>query len=447
MIEIIGSVLTLLLIIVIILQLKGSNSPSNEDETTDVIAEKNRLEERNNLLMIQIEKLESERISLQSEKETLLQSHSNLNAVNHSLNEKVNELKEENKSVAEQLKNDFKVLANEIFESKSQKFTETNKLNIDAILSPLKEKIKSFEDKVDKTYSTELTERNTLKVQIEHLVELNKKLSDDANNLAGALKGDVKVQGNWGENLLEKILQHTGLQEGIHYSKEQSFNDDENNRKRPDFIINLPEEKQLIVDSKVSLVAYDSYYSASSKEEKEAHKKSLITSIKNHIDGLSKKDYQLLHKINSPDYVILFVAIEPAYMIALQEDNSLYQYAWNKNILLVSPSNLTAVLKTVSYIWQQENQSKNVLEIARIGGTMYDKFKGFLDDMESIKKNLDRSSESYDKALNKLSSGKGNLVGQAEKIKKLGAKTTKEISKEFVNDKNEQVDFLENGKL
>ena len=259
-------------------------------------------------------------------------------------------------------------------------------------------------------------------------------MSTDANNLAGALKGDVKVQGNWGENLLEKILEHTGLKQGIHYNKEQSFNDDENNRKRPDFIVNLPEQKQIIIDSKVSLVAYDAFYSSTRKEEKENHLKSLITSIKTHIDGLSKKDYQQIHEINSPDYVIMFIAIEPAYMIALQEDHDLYQYAWNKNILLVSPSNLTAVLKTVSYIWQQDNQSKNVQEIARIGGTMYDKFKGFLDDMESIKKNLDRSSESYDKAINKLTSGRGNLVGQAERIKSLGAKATKEIPDEYLPD-------------
>lgn len=331
----------------------------------------------------------------------------------------------------------FQVLANRIFEDKSEKFTKQNKENIEGFLTPLREKIKEFEQKVDRTYESETRERISLKKEIEQLVGLNQKLSEDAVNLTSALKGDSKVQGDWGEIQLELILEKAGLHKEIHYSTQSSFKDEEGLQKRPDLIINLPEGKNLIIDSKVSLVAYEKYVNSKESADKERALKDHILSVKNHIKSLSDKKYQEIYEINSPDYVLMFVPIEPALNLVISADQKIFLDALEKNVVLVSSSTLLATMKTVSFIWKQEDQKKNVLEIARQGAALYDKFVGFTEDLVKIGKELNSAKNNYDQAMNKLTDGKGNLIRRTEELKKLGLKTQKELNPKLVERSNE----------
>jgi len=333
----------------------------------------------------------------------------------------------------QQFKLEFEHVANKILEEKTSKFTLQNKANMDLILSPLKENIKSFEEKVDRVYKAESDERNILKGVISQLMDQSKQIQEDANNLTKALKGDNKKQGNWGEIILERVLERSGLVKDQEYRIQSSFNTNNGNRVQPDVIIDLPDDKHIVVDSKVSLIAYEKYVNAELEEEKEIYVKQHLLSLKSHIQDLSGKNYQALYQINSPDFVLLFVPIESSFGIAVQKDAELFNYAWDRKVVIVSPSTLLATLRTISSIWKQERQNRNVLEIARLSGTMYDKFVGFLTDMESIGRNIRQSQESYDKAINKLSSGAGNLSNTADKIKKLGAKTTKQIDHKFLD--------------
>ena len=333
----------------------------------------------------------------------------------------------------QQFKLEFEHVANKILEEKTSKFTLQNKANMDLILSPLKENIKSFEEKVDRVYKAESDERNILKGVISQLMDQSKQIQEDANNLTKALKGDNKKQGNWGEIILERVLERSGLVKDQEYRIQSSFNTSNGNRVQPDVIIDLPDDKHIVVDSKVSLIAYEKYVNAELEEEKEIYVKQHLLSLKSHIQDLSGKNYQALYQINSPDFVLLFVPIESSFGIAVQKDAELFNYAWDRKVVIVSPSTLLATLRTISSIWKQERQNRNVLEIARLSGTMYDKFVGFLTDMESIGRNIRQSQESYDKAFNKLSSGAGNLSNTADKIKKLGAKTTKQIDHKFLD--------------
>jgi len=328
---------------------------------------------------------------------------------------------------------EFEHIANQILEEKTSRFTLTNKANMDLILSPLKDNIKAFEEKVEKVYKAESDERNILKGVISQLMDQSKQIQEDANNLTKALKGDNKKQGNWGEVILERVLERSGLVKDQEYSIQSSFNTATGNRVQPDVIINLPDEKHIVIDSKVSLIAYEKYVNAEQEEEKEIFIKQHLLSLKNHIQELSGKNYQALYQINSPDFVLLFVPIESSFGIAVQKDAELFNYAWDRKVVIVSPSTLLATLRTISSIWKQERQNRNVLEIARLSGTMYDKFVGFIVDMESIGRNIKQSQDAYDRAFNKLSSGPGNLSNTADKIKKLGAKTTKQIDRKFLD--------------
>lgn len=333
----------------------------------------------------------------------------------------------------QRFKLEFEYLANRILEEKSAKFTETNKTNIATILTPLKENLRAFEEKVERVYKSESDERNILKGVISQLMDQSKVISEEAGNLTRALKGDSKKQGNWGEIILERILERSGLVKDREYRIQASLNHQEGNRLQPDVILDLPDEKHVIIDAKVSLLAYERMLSAETDEQKELYLKQHLISIKSHIQGLSNKNYQDLYQINSPDFVLLFIPIESSFGIAVQQDAELFNYAWDRNVVIVSPSTLLATLRTVSSIWKQERQNRNVLEIARLSGSMYDKFVGFLNDMESIGKNIRLSQDAYDKALNKLSKGSGNLSSTSEKIKKLGAKTTKQIDTKFLD--------------
>jgi len=328
---------------------------------------------------------------------------------------------------------EFEHIANQILEEKTSKFTQQNKLSMDLILSPLKENIKAFEDKVDKVYKAESDERNILKGVISQLMDQSKQIQEDANNLTKALKGDNKKQGNWGEVILERVLERSGLVKDQEYRIQSSFNTANGNRVQPDVIIDLPDHKHIVVDAKVSLIAYEKSVNAETDEEREIYIRQHLLSLKGHIQDLSGKNYQALYQISSPDFVLLFIPIESSFGIAVQKDAELFNYAWERKVVMVSPSTLLATLRTISSIWKQERQNRNVLEIARLSGSMYDKFVGFITDMESIGRNIRQSQDAYDKAFSKLSSGAGNLATTADKIKKLGAKTTKQIDHKFLD--------------
>lgn len=328
---------------------------------------------------------------------------------------------------------EFENIANKVLEEKTARFTEQNRTNLDLILNPFKENIKAFEEKVEKVYKSESDERNILKGVISQLMDQSKQIQEDANNLTKALKGDSKKQGNWGEVILERVLERSGLIKDREYRIQANLSAAEGNRMQPDVIIDLPDDKHVVVDSKVSLVAYERLVTAETDVERETYLKQHILSIKNHIQGLSGKNYHDLYQINSPDFVLLFIPIESSFGIAVQQDAELFNYAWDRKVVLVSPSTLLATLRTIASIWKQERQNRNVLEIARLSGSMYDKFVGFLTDMESIGRNIRQSQDAYDKALNKLSTGTGNLAATSEKIKKLGAKATKQIDTKFLD--------------
>ena len=325
----------------------------------------------------------------------------------------------------EQLVITFKNLANEIFDDKSKKFTATNKESLNAVLNPLQERIQRFEKRVEETYDKESKERFSLAKEIENLQKLNTRLSEEAINLTNALKGDNKAQGSWGEFVLESILEKSGLVKGREYEVQVSLKDEEGGKAQPDVIVHLPESRDIIIDSKVSLKAWDAYSAAKEESIKEEALKQHIASIRNHVKLLSSKDYQNLGGVNSLDYVFLFMPIEAAYSAALQEDPELFQFAFERNIIFVVPTTLLTTLKTVQNLWRLAQQNQNANEIAERAGALYDKFVAFVDDLDDVGHRIDASKKSFEKARNKLLSGRGNLVKRAESLKQLGAKTSK----------------------
>jgi DNA recombination protein RmuC len=339
-------------------------------------------------------------------------------------------LSKEMEKVQDTFRVEFKNIANELLEEKSRKFTELNEKNIGNILQPLKERIQDFEKKVDAAYTQETREKTALRKELEQMMKLNKQVSDDAVRLTNALKGDSKVQGDWGEIQLELLLEKAGLMRDVHYRKQENFKTDDGRNVRPDYVINLPEDKHFVIDSKVSLTAYENYYSADDEGQKAKYLQEHLASLNRHMADLSGKNYQQLYGINPPDYVLLFVPVEPALTLALREDSALFEKALGKNIALVSPSTLLATLRTISFIWKQENQKRNVLEIAKEGGALYDKFVGFVDDLIAVGKRLIDAKKEYDGAMNKLceSPKKGDtIIGRVQRLKELGANATKQL--------------------
>jgi len=346
-------------------------------------------------------------------------------------------LAEQEKSIQEiqqKFQLEFQNVANKLLDEKSRNFIETNRTNLDILLNPLKENIKAFEEKVDKVYNMEAAERNTLKGVITQLMDLNKLISSEAQNLTKALKGDSKKQGNWGEVILERVLERSGLVKDREYRLQASLTDADGNRLQPDAIIDLPDEKHLIIDAKVSLTAYERLVNCETEDERKLYSKAHVESIRSHVLNLSSKNYHDLYQINSPDFVLLFVPIESSFSFAVQIDAELFSDAWDKRVVIVSPSTLLATLRTIASIWKQERQNRNVLEIARLSGAMYDKFVGFVGDMEGIGKNIKLSQSAYDNAFNKLVDGNGNLTKTAEKIKGLGAKANKQLDQKYIGD-------------
>ncbi len=353
------------------------------------------------------------------------------------IKERLDENKKEIEKIQEKFRFEFKNLANEILEEKTKKFTEQNKTNISEILKPLNEKIKDFEKKVEDTYEKGLRDRTEMQTELKKLHELNSRISEEAHNLTKALKGDVKKQGNWGEVVLERILESSGLIKGEEYETQYSTENDDGKRIQPDVIIFLPDKKHIIIDSKVSLVAYEQFVNAETEEERVQYIKEHIRSVKNHVKELSDKKYQTSVDLNTPEYVLMFIPIESSFSVTIQEDNEIFNYAWSNKIVIVSPSTLIATLMTISSVWKQENQTKNAIEIARQSGALYDKFEGFVNDLKKIGKTIQVADDTYQAAMNKLSTGKGNLIGRAERIKELGAKATKSLPDNLIEEKDD----------
>lgn len=409
--------------------------PVNEDAI--------KFEAINNELKNEIHKLaEQKRLVEQS----LLESEKNTSktlAEKQSIEERLANHKEEVGNLNQQFQEKFENLANKIITEKASAYKKESEQSISNLLNPLKEKISDFQKKVEDVYGNEAKERHSLKDEISRMVDANKKMSEEAQNLTKALKGDKKIQGDWGELILERILEAAGLCEGREFTtqgREMGLKTDEGRLQKPDVIINLPDKKHIIVDSKVSLVSYERYSSSDSKEDREASRKQFTNSLKKHIDDLSGKKYHIQEKLQTPEFVLLFVPLEGAFSLALQADKDLFSYAWDKSIIIVSPTTLLATLRTVASIWKQERQNKNALNIATESGRLYDKFHGFLGDMESIGKKIQDSDTAYQSAINKLSTGTGNIVSRFEKMKKLGAKATKQISDNFIDEETRELE-------
>ena len=370
----------------------------------------------------------------------MLSTNSQLQTENENLALKLKEHKLEVEALQQKFTTEFENIANKLLKQNSSEFAEANQKRLSEILSPLRENIKSFEQKVEDKYVKEVKERSALMVEIKTLSELNQQMREDAQSLTKALKGDSKTQGNWGELILEKILESSGLIKGEEYKTEDYYTNQDGGGSRLDVIINLPDNKQIIIDSKVSITAYTNFVETDDENEKTIQAKAHLTSVRSHIDILSKKDYSQIPGLNTPDFVLMFMPSEPSFSFTLQADNSIYNYAWDRKIVIVSPTTLLATLKTVASVWKQERQTKNALEIARQSGALYDKFVGFLDDLEKIQKGLHSSQEAYNGAINKLKTGSGNLIGRVEKIRTLGAKTSKQIDATYFDENDNQLE-------
>jgi len=348
--------------------------------------------------------------------------------------EKLNTQKEELEKLQQKFTVEFENIAHKILKQNTLDFSTVSQKNMNEILLPLKDKIEKFEKKVEDTYEKGLKDQTDLKAELKKLHELNYKISEEAENLTKALKGDVKKMGNWGEVVLERILERSGLVKGREYETQYSTTIDEGKRIQPDIIVHLPEKKHIIIDSKVSLVAYERYSSADTENERQQAIKEHLISIQNHIKSLAEKNYQSAQNLNTPDFVLLFLPIESSFSVAIQSDQNLFNYAWDYKVVIVSPSTLLATLKTIASIWKQEQQTKHALEIARQSGALYDKFVNFILDMEKIGKGLSSVQNSYSDAMNKLQSGKGNLIAKAEQIRMLGAKASKTLPEKYTSE-------------
>ena len=331
------------------------------------------------------------------------------------------------------LSDQFKTLANEILEEKSKRFAEQNQQNLGTLLDPLRTQLSDFKGKVEEVYIKEGQDRSALKEQVRQLMELNRTLSNDASNLTKALKGSAKTQGNWGELILERVLEASGLEKGRVYHVQVSQRDAEGNLQQPDVVIDLPQERKLVVDAKVSLVAYDRYASSESDDERAAAVRQHLDSVRAHVKGLSAKNYQQLYGVKSLDMVVMFVPIEPAFMLAVTSDEALFMEAWQRNVLLVSPSTLLFVVRTIAHLWRQEAQTRNAQDIARRGAELYDKLAAFVGDLQKVGSKLKDAQSAYDEAEKRLSTGRGNVIRQAEMLRELGVKTTKALPSVLVD--------------
>jgi DNA recombination protein RmuC len=393
-------------------------------------------------LKISFQDLQIEKQKVQAEKEEFAILLAKKENDFDNLLERNKEQKQEVNELQEKFTKEFENLANKILEEKTQKFTEQNKENLKNILSPLQDKIQHFEKKVEDTHKESIDYHAALRQQIVSLSEMNAQMSKETINLTKALKGDSKMQGNWGELVLERVLEKSGLEKGREYEVQQAFTSEEGSRILPDVIINLPDGKKMVVDSKVSLTAYEKYVNEEDDVQQNIYLKEHVNSVKRHVEQLSDKRYQDIYQMESPDFVLLFIPIEPAFALALQEDLNLYNKAFEKNIVIVTPSTLLATLRTIDSMWTNQKQQENAIEIARQAGALYDKFEGFVSDLIKIGKKMDEAKIEYSSAMNKLTEGKGNLVTSAEKLKKMGAKAKKALPEAILKRAENDEDFL-----
>jgi DNA recombination protein RmuC len=361
------------------------------------------------------------------------QDFARLETVNQHLTEKLNEQKQAVETMQEKLTVQFKNLANDLLEEKSKKFTDQNKVNLEGILKPLGERIQAFEKQVVQTNKESLERNVALRTEVKKLSELNTQITKEAENLAKAIKGDTKTQGNWGEFILERILEKSGLTKDREYRVQASFVTEEGKRYQPDIIVQLPDDKHIIIDAKVSLVSYEQFFNAEQASERALALKKHILSIRKHIKELSEKNYHSEYGLKGLDFVLMFIPIEPAFSLAVQHDLDIFNEAYEKNIVLVSPTTLIATLRTIANIWKHEYQNHNALEIAQQGGALYDKFVGFVEDLKHLGRQMDVAQKAYQEAMKKLYEGKGNLVRRAHNIKALGARTSKALDQNLVD--------------
>jgi len=416
-------------------------APASDPLGLDRIQE---LERENGLLghrledsMIQASKLENQLEEARAHVQQLAVEKATIEQQNLNLEERLQQHKGELKELQERFQKEFEAIANKVMKQNTTDFQALHQKNLAHILEPFREKIEGFEKRVQETYMDSAKERASLKKEVEMLHQLNQQISTEAKNLTNALKGDNKAAGNWGEVILERVLERSGLEKGQEYETQHSDENSEGRTVRPDVVVYLPDSKHIIIDSKVSLVAYESFVNAEAEVERERFLKEHLLSLKTHIKGLSEKNYHTSARLNSPDFVLLFVPIEASFSIALQYDQELYAYAWEKKIVIVSPTTLLATLKTIASIWKQEKQTRNVLDIAEKAGTLYDKFVGFLTDMEKMGKSLEQAQTAYDSGMNKLETGRGNVIRQVEQLKKLGAKAQKSIPEHHFREEGE----------
>ena len=398
--------------------------------------DRERLEhDRHSVAQPVFEELQRKTEAMEQEHRQLAGQLATLEAEKKHLQQKIGELETEKSDLIQKLEKDFEVLANRLLEAKSKKFTEINEEKLKTLLGPLREQITKFENQVRYSHTEETKQRESLRKEIESIARQNKQLSEEADKLTRALKGDKKTQGDWGEMQLEKILERAGLTKGVHFEAQISARHEDGSLLRPDYAVFLPEDKCIIVDSKVSLVDYEKFFHEEDEQLRQVHLKAHVTRIREHIRSLADKNYQQLHNINQPDYVIMFVPIEPALFVALNQDPGLFEWAMERNIVMVSVSTLLATLRTVAFFWKQENQKQHVQEIATQSGKLYDKFVGFLDDMTKVGRQLESAKGSYSDAMNKLTESprKGDtIIGRMEKIKELGANAGKQIPESFI---------------
>ncbi|MBN2613521.1 MAG: DNA recombination protein RmuC [Bacteroidales bacterium] len=390
-------------------------------------------DERINLLQVSINELKKNNEDKEQALFTLNGQYNSKLAEYKALELKLSEQKKEIDDLQQRFTVEFKNLANEILEDKSKRFTEQNKINLNEILKPLNEKIKDFEKKVEETYDKESQQRFSLKEEVKRLAELNQQISREANNLTKALKGEAKSQGMWGEIILEGILEKSGLVKNREYFIQESFRGNDEKRLQPDVILKYPGDRNVIVDSKVSLTAFERYISEEDEQRREIALKEHLTSVRRHIQELSAKNYQDLYQLNSLDFVMMFLPVEPAYMLAIQFDPEIWQYAYDRRILIISPTNLIAALKMIVSLWRQENQNKNALEIARRSGELYDKFVGLIDDLIDVGNKLKQTQKSYEASMNKLTLGKGSIVKRAQDLRELGVKSKKDLPQNILD--------------
>jgi DNA recombination protein RmuC len=398
----------------------------------------------------QLLRLEAEVEENDGRRERLIQNSTELERENAKL---ATELKEEVRRSEENLHNlestkkelqiQFENLANQIFEEKTKTFADQSKANLATILTPFKEKITEFEKRVTDVYNTEGRERHSLIKEVQRLQELNQKIGEDAENLTKALKGDTRTQGAWGEIILERILEESGLRKGIEYDSQGGFRDAEGKLLKPDVVVHLPENKDIIIDSKVSLVAYEKYVRTEDDAEADRAIREHLMSINAHLKNLESKRYDELPGVKSLDFVLMFIPIESAFMLAIDKDSEIFRKAFEQNIMIVSPTTLLVTLRTIQNIWRYEHQNKNALEIAKRAGDLYGKFVGFVDDLEKVGAQIDNTRKAYDGAHNKLVSGKGNLIARTQTLIDLGVKSRKQLPESVLQEAERETPLVE----